>query len=196
MVVSLRAKGGARSGRERSSDRREKYLAWGMTRPDRTDLAPDADPPRHDHLFVPLTDEGVVHRTVRGGIVVLVSQTAIFTLAILAQLLTPSDYGMLALLLIVLNFLVVISNAGLTEATLQSRLPWHLRASNLYRFNFLVGCVMAVVCAAGAPGAFAQSKRLSPLARRRSGAWTKWACRQVRRPHGRRGIARRSQEAQ
>jgi len=71
--------------------------------------------------------------------------------AILARLLTPSDYGVFALLLIVLTFLMVISNAGLNEATLQSRLLSHVEASSLYWFNVLVGCVMAVICAAVSP---------------------------------------------
>ncbi len=107
-------------------------------------------------LFASLGSDGLVNETVRGSAIVIGTQAITFgltmvTVIVLAHLLTPSDYGVYGLLLIVMNFLLVFSKAGISEAILQSATIDHSEASSLFWFNIVLATAMAGVCAVISP---------------------------------------------
>ena len=109
------------------------------------------------------SEEGVRHLAVRGagatllsgGMGVAVQVVATITLA---RLLTPSDFGVVAL---VTTFSLLLLNFGLngfTEAILQFKEVNHVLASNLFWINFGVG-ILLTVAFAGAGSLLAQFYR-------------------------------------
>ncbi len=124
--------------------------------------------PKRD-LFAPLTNQGVVHKTLRGGIYSLGSQAVnfcigILTIAILARFLSPSDYGIFAILFIFISFFSVFLNFGLVESVLQSKIITRGDSSSLFWLNVVFGTAMSALCIAIAPivGWFFSDSRLIP----------------------------------
>lgn len=74
------------------------------------DLIPDVD------------TKGLGRRTVRGGAVMMAAQAAKFALqlgstAVLARLLTPKDFGLIAMVVAITGFLAAFKDLGLSMAT-------------------------------------------------------------------------------
>lgn len=106
---------------------------------------------RTDHL---VRDLGT--RSVRGGFVTLASQGAKFIVAtagtaVMARLLTPSDYGLVGMVTAIVGFIWVFGDLGLSTATLQKDDITHAQVSNLFWANVLLGVVCAVLTSALAP---------------------------------------------
>jgi O-antigen/teichoic acid export membrane protein len=95
-------------------------------------------------------------RSVRGGLAVLGVQSTQFALnlastAILARLLAPEDFGLIAMASAVSNFLVLFLDLGLGSATIQrSDLTQH-QASALFWINTGLGLFLAAILAGLAP---------------------------------------------
>ena len=70
---------------------------------------------------------------------------------VLARLLTPEDYGVVAMVAVVANFIGMFKDAGLAHATVQAHEMNHSKASALFWLNFAVSGVLAVVVVLGAP---------------------------------------------
>lgn len=69
--------------------------------------------------------------------------------AVLARILTPHDYGLLAMILVVSNFLGLIKDMGLSQATIQKDKITHEQISTLFWVNvafssFAMVCVMVL----------------------------------------------------
>jgi O-antigen/teichoic acid export membrane protein len=83
---------------------------------------PVADPLRHfqtDHLLADLKG-----RSVRGGAVTISSQAVKFVIqlgstAVLARLLTPADFGLVAMVAAFTGFVALFKDLGLSMATVQ-----------------------------------------------------------------------------
>jgi O-antigen/teichoic acid export membrane protein len=95
-------------------------------------------------------------RTVRGSGVTMTAQvvkvlTGTVTLAIMARLLTPADYGIFAILLVVVGFAWVFSDLGLATATIQRPSLTHEEASALFWINAAGGIVLTLLVAASGP---------------------------------------------
>ena len=95
-------------------------------------------------------------KSVRGGLVALSSQG--FTIAIqlvstviLARLLTPEDYGTLAMVTAVTAFAAMFRDLGLSAAAIQKKGLTAEQQSNLFWLNVLMGGFVAVLVAACAP---------------------------------------------
>lgn len=73
------------------------------------------------------------------------------SLAILARLLTPADYGLLAMLLTFAALVTVFRDLGLSSATIQRPVLTRAQASALFWVNCLVGVVLAAASVALAP---------------------------------------------
>ena len=106
---------------------------------------------RVDHLTGDLRG-----RSLRGGAVTLVSQAAkfIFTLvsmAILARMLTPEDFGLIAMGTVIIGFTSVFKDMGLSMATVQRPDVRHTQISTLFWLNFAVSVAIAIITAAAAP---------------------------------------------
>jgi len=92
-------------------------------------------------------------RSVRGGAVTMVTQGLVFVLrigstAVLARLLTPKDYGLVAMVTVVTGFIALFRDLGLSTATIQKEQINHSQISTLFWINAALGiCVMLVVAA-------------------------------------------------
>jgi O-antigen/teichoic acid export membrane protein len=96
-------------------------------------------------------------KSVRGGAATALSQATTFALrfgstAILARLLTPNDYGLVAMTAVITGFVGVFKDAGLTSATVQRANITHEQVSMLFWINLLLGCSIAAILIALSPG--------------------------------------------
>ena len=117
---------------------------------------PAAAPPRDafstDHLVGDLRA-----RSLRGGATTLAAQGAkyavdVAAVALLARLLTPEDYGLVAMVAAVLGFLNAFKDAGLSMATVQSERLRHEQVSALFWLNAATSLVLMVAFAAASRG--------------------------------------------
>jgi O-antigen/teichoic acid export membrane protein len=94
--------------------------------------------------------------SLRGGAVTVTSQ-GLMTLIqlgstmILARILTPQDYGMLAMVVTVTGFAAVLNNLGLTFATVQRKEINHQQVSALFWINAAFGGFVALIVAMLSP---------------------------------------------
>jgi len=71
---------------------------------------------------------------------------------ILARLLTPEDYGVVAMVAVVTNFVMMFKDMGLSMATVQRDEINHGQISTLFGINVFIGLIIMLVMAALAPG--------------------------------------------
>jgi O-antigen/teichoic acid export membrane protein len=95
-------------------------------------------------------------RSVRGGAVTLVSQGIKFALQmgstmILARLLAPSDFGLVAMVAAITGLVAMFKDAGLSMATVQRQDITHDQVSTLFWINLGLTAVVTLVIAALAP---------------------------------------------
>jgi PST family polysaccharide transporter len=122
--------------------------------PDLPDLLSPSPAAHHfatDHLQADLRG-----RSVRGGAVTMASQGASFALnmvsvAILARLLTPADFGLIAMVTAVIGFVAMFKDAGLSMATVQRQEITHEQVSTLFWINIVLSAAMMAIVAALAP---------------------------------------------
>lgn len=96
------------------------------------------------------------HRTLRGGAVTVISQGLRFVIytgstVIMARLLSPADFGLVAMVTAVTGFLAVFKDAGLSIATVQRDVVTRDQVSTLFWVNTVVGVALAVACLVAAP---------------------------------------------
>jgi O-antigen/teichoic acid export membrane protein len=95
-------------------------------------------------------------RSIRGGAATVAVQVAQFVLnlastAILARLLAPDDFGLIAMVAAVSSFLLVFRDLGLSTATIQQAELRQPEVSALFWINTALGILSAAVLAATAP---------------------------------------------
>lgn len=106
---------------------------------------------RTDHLMSDLKG-----RSIRGGAVTLSSQALKFILnagstAVLARLLTPADFGLIAMVAAFTGFVALFRDLGLSMATVQRAEVTHDQVSTLFWINVAMSVVLMLVAAALAP---------------------------------------------
>jgi PST family polysaccharide transporter len=106
---------------------------------------------RTDHLLPDLK-----RHTISGGAVTMSAQAAKFGLnlistVILARLLTPHDFGLVAMVTAVTGFLIMFRHAGLSTPTVQREHITHAQVSNLFWINLALSGVCALLIAVLAP---------------------------------------------
>ena len=104
-----------------------------------------------DHLLTNLK-----RRTVSSAFVTVAAQGAQFLLnfgsiIILARLLTPRDFGLVAMVTAIMGFFRIFNEAGLSTATIQCDGITHAQVSNLFWTNIIVGATISLMLAIGAP---------------------------------------------
>ena len=104
-----------------------------------------------DHLLPDLK-----RRTISSGVVTVSAQATKFALSlvstmILARLLTPRDFGLVAMVTTVTSFLIVFKDGGLSIATVQREKITHAQVSNLFWINLGVSALGALILAALSP---------------------------------------------
>jgi O-antigen/teichoic acid export membrane protein len=106
---------------------------------------------RTDHLLNNLKghtiSSGTVTMSAQGGKFLL----SIVSTMILARLLTPRDFGLVAMVTTVTGFLGVFKDAGLSIATVQRERITHAQVSNLFWINIAVSAVTTLILATAAP---------------------------------------------
>ena len=106
---------------------------------------------RTDHLLTNLKGH-----TISSGAVTMSAQGAKFVLnlvstMVLARLLTPRDFGLVAMVTTVTSFLRVFKDAGLSIATVQREKITHAQVSNLFWINVVISGLCTIVIAGLAP---------------------------------------------
>jgi O-antigen/teichoic acid export membrane protein len=104
-----------------------------------------------DHLHSDLKG-----RSVRGGVLTLTSQGVQFILqtvstVVLARLLTPADFGLVAMVTAITSFGQAFADLGLSEATIQQPVINHSQVSALFWINVSIGVGLTLLTAALAP---------------------------------------------
>jgi len=109
-------------------------------------------------------------RSVRGGAITVFSQGCKFVLqtgstVVLARLLTPADFGLIAMVTAVTGFAMVFRSLGLSTATVQKAEINHDQISTLFWINVGLGVLVAVIVVALAPAVawFYDDPRLTPV---------------------------------
>jgi O-antigen/teichoic acid export membrane protein len=115
--------------------------------------------PKEPHKDIFATDHlqnGLRKRTVSGGAVTALAQGGVFILTlgatmILARLLRPHDFGLVAMVTTITGFLRIFSDAGLSTATIQREGITQAQVSNLFWTNLCVSGFATILTAAVAP---------------------------------------------
>src|SRR4051794_31927260 len=95
-------------------------------------------------------------KTLRGGFAKLLGQglnfcLRIVSLVVLARLLDPQDFGLVAMVTSVTGVYYLCSTAGLSTATIQRADITEEQISTLFWLNILVGFMLGFLCLATAP---------------------------------------------
>lgn len=117
-------------------------------------ISPKQDPDRYfrtDHLEADLKG-----RSIRSGIATMGSQVCLFvlnmgSLVILARMLSPEDFGLIAMVATVTGFLELFKDLGLSTATIQRAEITHQQVSTLFWVNVVVSAGIMVLTAVLAP---------------------------------------------
>lgn len=95
-------------------------------------------------------------RALRGGVYTLVSQVGnnlirMISLMTLGRILTPADYGTVAMITAITGFIMLFSDLGLSHATIQRQKLTQAQVSNLFWVNLGLALAMMLVVMALAP---------------------------------------------
>jgi O-antigen/teichoic acid export membrane protein len=104
-----------------------------------------------EHLHADLRN-----RSVRGGLLSVTSQGAQFVMqsiatVVLARLLTPTDFGLVAMVTAITGLGQAFADFGLSEATIQHPEISHKQVSNLFWINVAIGLILTSITAGLAP---------------------------------------------
>ena len=144
------------------------HLTWaeGSRRASREVGAPGA--PEERPFVAPLHDAR--GKSVQGSAVSVGSQAVRFVLrtgsmVVLARLLTPEDFGLQAMVMVMTGFLALFRDAGLSAVTVQRDTVSHDQVSTLFWINVAIGVVLAVLLALASPAiaAFYRDSRLTSI---------------------------------
>jgi O-antigen/teichoic acid export membrane protein len=106
---------------------------------------------RTDHLL-----KNLGRRAFSGGLITTIAQGARFALfmalnIVLARMLAPPDFGLVAMALALTSILYMFREAGLSTATVQQQTITHAQVSNLFWINVVIGVCCAGVAVIAAP---------------------------------------------
>lgn len=95
-------------------------------------------------------------KSIRGGMTTMTAQAAQFVLhlagmIVLARLLTPSDYGLIGMVMVVVHFAAMFKDAGLAMATVQKETISHEQISTLFWINALISAFLGLCVLTGSP---------------------------------------------
>jgi PST family polysaccharide transporter len=109
-----------------------------------------------NRAFVEASVAEIKHRSVQGGLVGMVAQGIAFVVQmgstlVLARLLSPTDFGLLGMVVAFTGVLNLFRDAGLSVAAVQRQELTHEDASTLFWINVLIGVFLAIVAAMASP---------------------------------------------
>lgn len=93
-------------------------------------------------------------KSVRGGAVTMLSQAISIAIqltstVVLARLLSPNDYGVIAMVMAVTGFAGLFRDLGLSSAAIQKKDLTRSQQSNLFWLNVAMGAVLTALVAIG-----------------------------------------------
>ena len=117
---------------------------------------PNNDAPAEQHLSTDHLMGNLRARTISSGVVTVFAQGIKFLLTMgstvfLSRLLSPSDFGLVAMVMTTTGFLKVFKEAGLSVATVQSDKISQAQVSNLFWINILLSGISTLIIAAASP---------------------------------------------
>jgi len=94
-----------------------------------------------------LTQAELKHASVRGGVITFAAQLVKFILNMavtvwLAHTLVPEDFGLVAMVMIIVNFFVLFKDAGFSAATVQQEIVTHEQVSLLFWLSAGIGMLL------------------------------------------------------
>lgn len=114
--------------------------------------------------------ENLKGKAVRGGSFTIGAQgirllLRLLSTAVLARLLSPEDYGLIGMTMVVSGFVGIVRDGGLIHATIQKESITHQEISLLFWINIAIGVLIAVVLVCISPliSIVFQEPRLTPL---------------------------------
>lgn len=117
-------------------------------------MSSNTNPQRaYDWFGEPLTTGELKRRSVRGILVSITSRSAnqlvgIGSLVFLARMLTPGDFGLIAMIAAVVGIAGVLQDLGFSAATVRTRKITHEQISNLFWINVVAGVTITLLVAA------------------------------------------------
>jgi O-antigen/teichoic acid export membrane protein len=98
----------------------------------------------------------LARKSIHGGIATVSSQGILFVLRLvgtmtLARLLTPNDFGLVAMVTVITGFVELFKSAGLGMVTIQRDCISNEQVSTLFWLNLLIGTVLSAVFLAASP---------------------------------------------
>lgn len=106
---------------------------------------------RTDHLLGDLRGRALSSGLITGLAQALKFGLNLVSAVLLARLLMPEDFGLVAMVATVTGFLRVFKDAGLSTATIQKANITHAQVSNLFWINVSVSAALSLIVAASAP---------------------------------------------
>ena len=141
-----------------------------LNRSDTSSTTPDGAPLAGDHLATAHLLHGLKARTVSSGAITVAAQAARLAInlggtLILVRLLTPDDFGVVAMVATIIGFMRVFKDIGLSTVTVQRDDISQAQVSNLFWINVAVSTAAAAAVAAAAPllVAFYDEPRLAQI---------------------------------
>jgi O-antigen/teichoic acid export membrane protein len=129
-----------------------------------------AVPTRHGYFDSHTSSGPVKGNTLRNSAITVGAQAVKFFLrlgstAVLARLLSPSDFGLIAMVTVITGFVEMFRDSGLSMATLQRATITHAQVSTLYWINIALSTIVMFLVAASAPAIswFYGEPRLVPV---------------------------------
>jgi O-antigen/teichoic acid export membrane protein len=114
----------------------------------------EPDPDRHfrtDHLQNDLGRRSARATAYTGGAQAVSVFLRILSTVVLARLLTPEDYGLFGMVTVLVSFISMFNDFGLSMATIQKEKMTHTEASTLFWVNVGVSCALALLLIALSP---------------------------------------------
>jgi len=113
-------------------------------------------PVRRDPFDAPEVSKNLRRSSVRGASLMSASRVANMALrfistGILARILTPADFGLIAMTTVISGFFAMFMDVGLTQATIQREKINHQQISTLFWINVALSCGIALIFALLAP---------------------------------------------
>ncbi len=112
---------------------------------------------KYSHFFITKDDNQQLRdKSLSGGIWIMAGQVGghslrMLSIVILARLLRPSDYGLIAMVAVLTNFIQMFKDIGLNVATIQSKEISHAEVSNLFWYNTAISLLLGIIVAGCAP---------------------------------------------
>jgi PST family polysaccharide transporter len=114
--------------------------------------------PKFNNLdsFNSSADNNLKQKAVRGGGITMATRLVDYAIqvgstAVIARILDPADYGLVAISLAATGFFFVFKSMGLSDATVQRKQITHSQISTLFWINVATGCLFALFLVSVSP---------------------------------------------